>query len=91
MIQKNGHNDDIGWVVGGLFKMIGYSFIGVLHLILNPIKCIVDIIILLIIFFILYERMKITGGNNANWIDLIILVVFFKYLARVGEKGSIVG
>ena len=86
---KNGANDDIGWIVGGLFKMIGNSILGVIFIILHPVKTIIDVAILGIIFFMFYLRLK--NHHIVNWIDVLILFSFFKVLSRIGEKKSIVG
>jgi hypothetical protein len=86
---KNGANDDIGWVVGGLFKMIGNSILGVIFIILHPVKTIIDISILGIIFFMFYMRLK--NNHIVNWIDVLILFSFFKVLSKVGERKNIAG
>jgi hypothetical protein len=87
-MQKNGPNDDIGWIIGGIIKTFGYSFIGIFNILLHPIKFILNIIILIIIGFLIWQR--INNRCVVNWIDLILLISFFKLLGYTGEKGSLV-
>lgn len=85
-------DDNIGFLMCNLvLKPLGYSLLGLFHVITHPIKCVLDIIIIIIIIMIWYGRLKITQGCYADWKDLIIFIVFIKFLAHVGEKGSIVG
>jgi len=88
MINKNGPNDDIGWVIGGIFKCLYFSLVGIIKIIINPIKCVLNLIILVIIGFIIYKR--ISNHCIVGWPDVILLIGFFKILGYTWEKGSLV-
>lgn len=88
MYEKNGPKDDIGWVIGGIFKTLGYSPIGLLKILFHPKKCILNLIILLIIGFLIWQR--ISNRCIVNLLDLVLVIAFFKLLGYTGEKGSLV-
>lgn len=49
----SGPDDNIGFLMHNLIlKPLGYSILGVFHLLIHPIKCILDIIIIMTIILI---------------------------------------
>lgn len=88
MYTKGGPKDDLGWVLGGIFKCLFYSIPGIIKCIIHPVKMILNSIIIIILGFIIYLRVKY--HCSVNWIDVGLLVGFFKMAGYSGEKWSLI-